>query len=145
MALSLEVARPQRWQEPFGARPLTHSEVERILATPPFDRVNPEIFPAKVSLRGLVANDMRIEHRRAGDIVFQAGDYGTSVFFVLSGIAFRVDSTSQLSAPRPEEVPPLICILKSDMALMLDGSRDLHHGEHVHRLASRPTGLRFGR
>jgi Fe-S-cluster-containing dehydrogenase component/CRP-like cAMP-binding protein len=76
--------RPQRWDVPFGPA-MTDADVDRLLAIPPFNRIDPERFPATVPLPGLFLNDARIVRYQNGDIVVRRGDYGNSAFFILSG------------------------------------------------------------
>ncbi len=89
MSFAVELSRPNRWDEPFGELPLTDREIEWILSFPPFSRIDEAAFPSSTPLREILRNDTRVMRYMAGDVVFRAGDYGTSAFFVLSG-AVRV-------------------------------------------------------
>jgi Fe-S-cluster-containing dehydrogenase component/CRP-like cAMP-binding protein len=80
------VARPQRWDEPFGA--LTReADVDRLLEIEPFRNIDPARFPPTLPLRELLLNDARIERYARGDIIVREGDYGSSAFLILRGKA----------------------------------------------------------
>lgn len=79
-----QVARPQRWDRPFDEA-MDDSSVARILATPPFDAIDPALFPPSVPLQGILRNDARIRRYQAGDLVCVRGEYGNSAFFILEG------------------------------------------------------------
>lgn len=76
--------RPQRWDAAFDPE-MTDASVERLLAIPPFSRMNPENFPKRASLRDVLKHDTRIKTFKRGEIVVREGDYGTSAFLVMSG------------------------------------------------------------
>jgi Fe-S-cluster-containing dehydrogenase component/CRP-like cAMP-binding protein len=78
------IARPQRWDRPFGPD-MTEADVERVLAQPIFRDIDAEQFPASLSLRDIIRNDARIQRLSPGDVIVREGDYGNSVFVVLSG------------------------------------------------------------
>ncbi|HYO25986.1 MAG TPA: cyclic nucleotide-binding domain-containing protein [Lacipirellulaceae bacterium] len=80
------VARPQRWDEPFG-REMRDADVERLLEVEPFRSIDPRRFPPTLPLRGILQNDVRIQRYAAGDIVVREGDYGSSAFLILRGRA----------------------------------------------------------
>ncbi|QDU87283.1 Electron transport protein HydN [Pirellulimonas nuda] len=82
------VARPQRWDEPFGAQ-MTDALACALLETAPFSAMEPAAFPAKTPLLGILRNDTRIIRYQAGDLVVREGEYGGSAFLVLDG-RFRV-------------------------------------------------------
>ena len=82
---SVEVSRPQRWDEPFGAKPLSSDEVARILSVPPFSRIDHDAFSPAAPLLEILRNDTRIVRCAAGDVICRKGDHGTSTFFILSG------------------------------------------------------------
>lgn len=84
MAEAVKIQRPQRWDVPFGEN-MTEGNVDRILSLEPFSSMKEENFPASASLRDIVENDTRINKYQDGDIVFRAGDYGSSAFLVISG------------------------------------------------------------
>jgi len=81
----VELARPNRWDEPFGEFPLTDREIDWILTRTPFNEIDPKAFPESTPLREILRNDTRVMRYIPGDVVFRAGDYGTSVYYVLSG------------------------------------------------------------
>lgn len=80
------ISRPRRWDNPFdpdlGAR-----DVARILAAPVFRDLDPERFPPGLLLADIVRNDARINRYQRGDIIVREGDYGNSVFVILTGTA----------------------------------------------------------
>lgn len=78
--------RPQRWDTAF-AENMTEADVERLLLTAPFSRMDAKKFPARTPLRGILRNDMRILKFRQGEIIMRQGDYGTSAFLILQGAA----------------------------------------------------------
>ena len=78
------IARPQRWDVPFGPS-MSAAEVDRILSQPPFEKMDPARFPASLPLRGILQNDARLITCQKGDILVRSGDYLSSAFFVLSG------------------------------------------------------------
>ncbi len=78
--------RPQRWDAAFDPG-MTDAAVDRLLATAPFSRMNPEKFPQRTPLREILRNDTRICRFRQGEIIVRQGDYGTSAFLILSGAA----------------------------------------------------------
>ena len=82
------IKRPQRWDVPFGPE-MDDKAVDRLLAIPPFSRMDPHAFPPNISLRGILRNDTRISQYQDGDIVVRDGDYGNSAFLIMSG-AVRV-------------------------------------------------------
>ena len=87
--VSVKVEKPQRWDEPFGPD-MTAADVDEILATDLFRDIDPELFPPRLPLRGILLNDTRIDDYRDGDIIVRRGDYGNSAFLVLSG-SIRID------------------------------------------------------
>ena len=86
--------RPQRWEIPFGTEPaegvcspLTLEDVDRLMQTSLFKRMDPNRFPQTTSLRDILLNDGRLRSFKKGDIIVRQGDYGNSAFIVLSGSA----------------------------------------------------------
>ncbi|MBE7635907.1 cyclic nucleotide-binding domain-containing protein [Sneathiella sp. P13V-1] len=84
MAEAVKIQRPQRWDAPFSPD-MTAEDVTRILSLEPFSSMRRENFPASASLEDIILNDTRLLKRHTGDIVFRAGDYGSSAFLVISG------------------------------------------------------------
>ncbi len=93
------VQRPQRWDEPFDPA-MRSADVDRILATAPFSRMDPDNFSSQTPLSGIIRNDSRIGRYRAGDLVTRQGDYGNSAFLVLSGTV-RVVLDAGVALPDP--------------------------------------------
>ncbi|MGF1451968.1 MAG: cyclic nucleotide-binding domain-containing protein [Opitutales bacterium] len=77
------VARPQRWDEPFGK--MSPEAVDDLLQKKPFCDFDPERFPKHLPLRDILLNDARIRTFADGEIVMREGDYGTSAFLILEG------------------------------------------------------------
>src|SRR5712691_5773055 len=84
MAIGGTMHRPSRWDNPFSSD-MTPVQVERVLSMPPLDALDASLFPPSLTLADLVHNDARIERCRRGDIIVREGDYGNSIFIVLSG------------------------------------------------------------
>lgn len=78
------LARPQRWDAPFGTD-MTDAAVERLLALPEIAAIEAAKFPTHMPLAGILKNDTRLVRFGAGDIVVREGDYGNSAFLVVSG------------------------------------------------------------
>lgn len=97
------VARPQRWDEPFGAE-MTVEDVDRLLDVEPFRSMDHARFPPSLPLRDILRNDVRIQSYSAGDIVVREGDYGSSAFLILRGSVRVV--LSGLSAETLGREPP---------------------------------------
>ena len=79
-----QIARPQRWDIPFGDT-MAEADVDRLITIEPFSTVDPTRFPGSIPFRGILLNDTRIRKFAPGDIIVREGDYGNSAFFVLSG------------------------------------------------------------
>ncbi len=78
------MARPQRWDVPFGPD-MTDADVARIMERPEIAAIEKDKFPAHTPLDGIVKNDTRLVRYEPGDIVVRKGDYGNSAFLVISG------------------------------------------------------------
>ncbi|MBI1207855.1 MAG: cyclic nucleotide-binding domain-containing protein [Azospirillum sp.] len=78
------ISRPRRWDSPFDPA-LGDDDIDRILAAPMFNGLDQSRFPPTLSLREIIRNDSRIDRYRRGDIIVRNGDYGNSVFVILSG------------------------------------------------------------
>ncbi|MDA1017212.1 MAG: 4Fe-4S dicluster domain-containing protein [Planctomycetota bacterium] len=90
MATPTAVPRPQRWDMPFSRegdsqQSLTNADVDRILNTEPFSKLNADGFKRSLPLRDIIKNDVRLVNCEPGDIVIRKGDWGQSAFFVLNG------------------------------------------------------------
>jgi Fe-S-cluster-containing dehydrogenase component/CRP-like cAMP-binding protein len=81
--LEIAVPRPQRWDEPFGE--MTDADIDALLRTGPFCRIDATAFPATLPLRGILRGDTRVVRFESGDLVVREGDYGHSAFLVLAG------------------------------------------------------------
>jgi Fe-S-cluster-containing dehydrogenase component/CRP-like cAMP-binding protein len=84
MVAQISVERPQRWKVPFG-QPMGDDEVARILSFRPLDAVDPRRFPESLPLAEIIRNDGRPRRFERGDIIVRKGEYGNSVFMILSG------------------------------------------------------------
>ncbi|MBX3426057.1 MAG: cyclic nucleotide-binding domain-containing protein [Pirellulales bacterium] len=82
--MEVAVARPQRWDQPFGAG-LRETDVEHLLEVEPFRRIDPTAFPPSLPLSEILRNDCRLVRCQPGDVVVREGDYGHSAFAVLRG------------------------------------------------------------
>ena len=85
MAAVTMMARPQRWDEPFGPD-MTDADVASLMARPEIAAIQADRFPAHASLAGILKNDTRIVRYQPGDLVVREGDYGHSAFLILSGL-----------------------------------------------------------
>ena len=75
---------PARWETPYDPEQ-SPEDAARILATAPLGAMDPKSFPDNLPLEGLVRGDARLRRFRRGDVVIRAGEYGTSVFLLMSG------------------------------------------------------------
>ena len=82
--LLITIPRPKRWDEPFGPN-MTDADVERLLQIEPFCDMDRGSFLPQTPLAGLLRNDARIVHYKAGDLIVREGDYGNSAFMILAG------------------------------------------------------------
>ena len=78
------MARPQRWDTPFGPD-MTGEDVALLIQRPDIAAIHADKFPGHTPLKGILKNDTRIMRYTAGDIVVREGDYGSSAFLVLEG------------------------------------------------------------
>lgn len=107
----MNIPRPQRWDRPF-ASDMGEAAVDRLLAIPPFNQMDPERFPDSIPLRGILRNDSRIRRYYDGDIIIREGDYENSAYLILSGQVHAViDAANPLPAaylgrrePQPKSV-----------------------------------------
>src|SRR5262245_17653552 len=81
--LEIAIARPRRWDEPFGA--MTERDVDALLRVEPFRSIDTAAFPASLPLREILLGDTRIGRYQAGDLIVREGDYGHSAFLILAG------------------------------------------------------------
>lgn len=65
--------------------PLDPFVIHRLLATPAMATLDADRFPASRSLESILSHDARTVRFQNGDIVVREGDYGSSVFVILSG------------------------------------------------------------
>lgn len=99
----IAVERPQRWDEPFGDA-MRGADVDQLLKIEPFSRIDPQLFPPALPLRGILKNDARICQYQDGDLVVREGDYGHSAFLVLQGkvrVVLEGLAPEALGRPRP--------------------------------------------
>ena len=101
--LEIAVTRPQRWDSPFGSA-MNDDNVDQLLTIEPFVNIDPEQFPAAVPLRGILRNDARVVDFTDGSIIVREGDYGNSVFLVLSGrVKVVLDGLDSQLLGRPQK------------------------------------------
>jgi len=84
MVESTAIARPQRWDRPFGPD-MTDVDVEEVLEQPLFRDIDPGQFPDSLPLREIIRNDTRVRHFAPGDVIVREGDYGNSMFVIIRG------------------------------------------------------------
>ncbi len=84
MPTTLEIARPDRWDNPFG-NDLSSTDVERILELPSFRDIDSAAFPSNLTLRDIIRNDARVLEFAPGEVILRRGDYGSSLFIVVTG------------------------------------------------------------
>lgn len=78
------MARPHRWDTPFGPD-MGDEDVRTLLKRPEIAAIRAEKFPSTIPLAGILKNDTRIVHFQPGDILVREGDYGNSAFLILGG------------------------------------------------------------
>jgi Fe-S-cluster-containing dehydrogenase component/CRP-like cAMP-binding protein len=78
------IQRPERWAVPFSTE-MTDEVVDRLLAMAPFDKIDPQRFRGKVTLRGILQNDTCVTRYHRGEIIVRQGDWGNSAFLIASG------------------------------------------------------------
>lgn len=79
-----EIERPGRWDRPFSES-MTDADVDGLLLKPPFSRLDAGRFRGKFTLAGILKNDARLFRASPGELIIREGDWGNSVFFLLSG------------------------------------------------------------
>jgi len=84
MVESTAIARPQRWDRPFGPD-MTDIDVAEVLDQPLFRDIDPSQFPDSLPLRDIIRNDTRVRHFSRGDVIVREGDYGNSMFVIMRG------------------------------------------------------------
>jgi Fe-S-cluster-containing dehydrogenase component/CRP-like cAMP-binding protein len=95
----------RRWDQAFGNAPLDDGEVERVLALSPFQRLDAARFGGRDALADLIRNETRIVTCERGDLLFRAGDYGTSAYLIVRGI-MHLASGAPDSLLAEVEMPP---------------------------------------
>lgn len=80
----VKIKPPKRWDKPFSEE-MSEADVDRILASEPFDLLNPDDFSSSLPLHSIIANDTRLVTFQAGEVVVRKGEYGGSAFVPLSG------------------------------------------------------------
>lgn len=69
---------------------MSDKNINQILSTPHFSRMQESDFPHWLSLRDIIRNDCRVRRYRKSQLVLNAGAYINSAFLVLSGSASLV-------------------------------------------------------
>ncbi len=130
---SPSIERPQRWDAAFDPA-MTQTDVDRLLAIPPFSQMNPEKFPQRTPLREILLHDTSIRRYRQGEIIVRQGDYGTSAFLILSGTT-RVVLKPDLPAPLLGRQPRVKKGLFRTLAQLWPGSRppESFKQRHLHQ------------
>ncbi len=80
------IPKPSRWDVPFGPD-MTEQDVDYVLSIAPFCDIDPDRFGKSMPLREIIRNDSRLVRYGKGDIIVRQGDYGSSLFFIISGRA----------------------------------------------------------
>ncbi len=91
--------RPARWDHPFDPN-LNESLVEHLLQVAPFKQMDPDRFPPRIPLAGILRNDCRYLNCKPGEIIVREGGYGNSAFLILSGTA--IATLQQLPSNPPK-------------------------------------------
>jgi len=81
-----KVRRPKRWDNPFS-KDMSDAIVARVLSTKALSHLETDNFSDGLPLNGIIANDTRIVHFKAGEVIIRKGEYGGSAFLTLSGEA----------------------------------------------------------
>ncbi|MEM8743141.1 MAG: cyclic nucleotide-binding domain-containing protein [Pseudomonadota bacterium] len=96
------IDRPRRWDEPFAQTRLPVEAINSIMSLPALAALDRREFPDDLQPGDIIANDSRILNFNAGDVIYKAGAYHTSLFLILNG-AVRL----QIAAPeRPAAATP---------------------------------------
>ncbi len=93
---------------------MSETEVDQLCTVSPFKEMNPEAFPKRLPLRGILQHDTRIRKYKRGEIVVRQGDYGTSAFLVLSGevrVVLKPDLPPRLLGRKEADRPSVFKIL----------------------------------
>ncbi len=129
------ISRPQRWDAPFDPE-MSATDVDRVLSIPPFSEIDPNRFPAALPLDKLILNDCRVVRARPGDIIVREGDYGSSLFFIMTGrVRVAIDSmpASMLGRREPARKGLLRTIAQLWTSHQTPEYRDVHgyvgHGQ----------------
>lgn len=78
-----KIQRPQRWDSPFGE--MSKEQVEEILSSETFSRMDRSRFPKNLPLEEIIRNDCRVVNYYDNQIIVRSGDYGSSAFLILKG------------------------------------------------------------
>jgi Fe-S-cluster-containing dehydrogenase component/CRP-like cAMP-binding protein len=81
---TVATVRPQRWDHPLDPA-MDSARVSWLLKLPPFNSMDAARFSETTPLQGILQNDCRLLKLRAGEVVFQEGQYGASAYLVLDG------------------------------------------------------------
>ena len=91
--------RLRKWDTPFAGARLSEEETRSVLSLPLFEGVDARSFPDNCPLNEIVANDCRIGRYGPGEAIVRKGEYGSSVFVVISGQARSLMTKSGQRAP----------------------------------------------
>lgn len=64
---------------------MTDHVIQRVLDLSPLNQMNPENFPSSATLADILKNDARLRKYSRGDLITRQGDYGSSLYVVISG------------------------------------------------------------
>ena len=91
-------SRPKRWDNSFNEQGgLATQEIERVLASPIFTRLNPQQFSERLSLHDIIKHDTRLRQFKDRQVICGQGDYDSSAYIVLSGQVGILSSEKQQS------------------------------------------------
>ena len=79
-----EIPRPSRWSVPFSSVMSDH-DVERLLSTDPFAKIDRDRFRKPLTLPAILKNDARIVRYRPGEVIIEEGQWGNTAFLLLTG------------------------------------------------------------
>ncbi len=88
------IEKQKRWSAAFDAG-MQRSDVEKILRIEPFRSMNPNVFPAGISLFDILLYESKILRLNRDEIILRQGEYGSSAFLLLSGSVTLISNLEQ--------------------------------------------------
>jgi Fe-S-cluster-containing dehydrogenase component/CRP-like cAMP-binding protein len=113
----------RRWDTPFDRR-MDEADVDRVLARAPFDQID---SAARPELRKILQYDARIRRFTGTSVIMREGDYGDTVYFVLSGKlrVFKGLPSAALGHHEPQKKGILASLAQLIARPLMPESRDL--------------------